>query len=360
MHLSKMSISCNRVGAGGGMERYAQDLALFLQQKIGPITVYTKKIDRGYAHGLLVDPIPITVSWIPRKLRDYIFSWRLNKLRKKDEVLIGCNRVVNAQIAVCGGTHLGFLLACNRRRSLKDYLQILLERRHYKQAKIIIAHSKLVYREIINFYGIKPQQIKLIYPPVNTHRFTPVTLDERKALRQKYGFASNKMVLLFPSCNHKLKGFYLIARLLDKLNLPVILAVAGKQVNKKYSNVNVLKLGYVQNIEDLYRAADFTILASKYEAFGLVGVESILCGTPLLFSENIACLEAINPSAVISFSRQDESSIIKAIKKALVLTQAGQARLEDPKTLLKYDPTIQNHVEILLSSYLNAINNPIN
>ena len=37
-------------------------------------------------------------------------------------------------------------------------------------------------------------------------------------------------------------------------------------------------------MSELYNAVDFTILASYYEAFGLVGVESILCGTKIIFA----------------------------------------------------------------------------
>ena len=51
---------------------------------------------------------------------------------------------------------------------------------------------------------------------------------------------------------------------------------------------NVVGLGFCTDMPELYRAADFTIMASLYEPFGLVGVESVLCGTRVVLSDNMA------------------------------------------------------------------------
>ena len=52
---------------------------------------------------------------------------------------------------------------------------------------------------------------------------------------------------------------------------------------------------------ELYQAADFTIMASQYEPFGLIGLESILSGTPVIFSENMGCLEVLKTNLAIHF-----------------------------------------------------------
>lgn len=68
---------------------------------------------------------------------------------------------------------------------------------------------------------------------------------------------------------------------------------------------NVVGLGFCTDMPELYRAADFTIMASLYEPFGLVGVESALCGTRVVLSENMACTEVMNEEAGFFFSRQN-------------------------------------------------------
>ncbi|WP_204274472.1 glycosyltransferase, partial [Stenotrophomonas maltophilia] len=69
------------------------------------------------------------------------------------------------------------------------------------------------------------------------------------------------------------------------------LVVIGRPVSS--SSPNIRYLGYRKDIENVYRAADYTILASHYEPFGLIGVESVLCGTPAVLAANIACTEVI-------------------------------------------------------------------
>ena len=50
-----------------------------------------------------------------------------------------------------------------------------------------------------------------------------------------------------------------------------------------------------------YRAVDFTVMASRYEPFGLVGVESLLCGTPVLCAQGVGCAEVLRAPAQIPF-----------------------------------------------------------
>jgi hypothetical protein len=62
----------------------------------------------------------------------------------------------------------------------------------------------------------------------------------------------------------------LIEAALRDLDLPVVVAVAGRPPERTSQRLRYI--GYVNAIEDGYRAADYTILASSYEPFGLVGV----------------------------------------------------------------------------------------
>ncbi len=88
---------------------------------------------------------------------------------------------------------------------------------------------------------------------------------------------------MFPSTGHDRKGLPL---LLDTLaTLPeeqFELAVAGSDSGKFHRLPNVKYLGFIQNMGELYRAADFTVLPSHYEPFGLVVTESLACGTPVV------------------------------------------------------------------------------
>jgi len=343
----KVGVSCNRLGAGGGLERYALDIARELASRAGTeVGIYARKFDAGVAEGLGVAAHRINVAWLPGKLRDRYFSWKLQGLRDGGEVLIGCNRVRGSDIAICGGTHRGYLAASGKTPRQSDGWQIALESAQYADAYRIVAHSALMRDELEHLYGVPLERIALLYPPVDTRRFSPVDAATRQALRRQYGFADDEVVLLFPSSGHARKGFDLLANAIGASGLPITLAVAGRPVGRTLPRVR--EMGYVRDIEALYRAADFSALASDYEPFGLVGVESILCGTPLVFADNIACLEVIRPEAVLSFQRSAPDTLAAALHRAVALVREGRARLADPRAMLGYDPSVGSHVDALL------------
>lgn len=98
-----------------------------------------------------------------------------------------------------------------------------------------------------------------------------------------------------------------------------------------------------------YRAADFTIMASLYEPFGLVGIESILCGTRVVFSDNMACTEVMNENAGFFFSRQNPETLAQAITQAVSLKQQGKHKITSPMQALTYNPTLTHHIDQTLN-----------
>ena len=95
-------------------------------------------------------------------------------------------------------------------------------------------------------------------------------------------------------------------------------------------------------MERAYNAADYTILASYYEPFGLVGIESVLCGTPVLLADAIGCTEVLSHIACHSFSR-DYSQFLRSLLTSL--NPSHRTSVED----LHYDPSVEHQVQMLLS-----------
>lgn len=343
----RLGISCNRFGSGGGLERYALDIAGALSKMPGVrVDVFARGFDRGVAESLGVEPHRIEVSWLPGKLRDLGFSRALATRRIGCDLVIGCNRVRGTDVAICGGTHLGYLAARGRRARVFDRLQVAVESDQYAGAAVVVAHSRLMHEELRTLYGVADDRIELLYPPVDSRRFSPVGEASRKALRRKYGFG-NETVLLFPSSGHARKGLDLLSAAVQRSAANLVLAVAGRPVGRPQPRVR--ELGYVTAIEELYRAADFTVLASDYEPFGLVGIESVLCGTPLIFADSVGCLEVLDDAAVESFSRTDPASLDAAIERAIGRADCGGGRLDEPRMLLRYDPSVATHVASLVA-----------
>jgi glycosyltransferase involved in cell wall biosynthesis len=347
----KIGLSSNALKHSGGLERYAMDLVRGFAAAGIELAFFARRFDLSMPESRMVERHRINVSFLPGKLRDRWFSWRLRRARRaaKVDVLIGCNRVDSSEIAICGGTHLGFLRATGRPEKRSDTWQIALERSQYEQSNVIVAHSQLMHDELRELYGVEEAKIRVLYPPVDGARFTPVDAARRAELRRKFGFADHEVVLLFPSSSHERKGLPLIEAALRDTALPVVLAVAGRPPARTSERVRYI--GYVKEIEDGYRAADFTLLASKYEPFGLVGIESVMCGTPVIFPSSIGCCDAIAPHAKFVFAPDDEADLRATLERAVQqrLSAASQAQAEVARGAVLYDASVAGHVDALLA-----------
>jgi glycosyltransferase involved in cell wall biosynthesis len=341
----KIGLSANALGHGGGIERYVRDLAAGMAARGMAPAVFTRRLDVSLPESGLVEPHLISAALLPNKLRDHWFSWRLREARRRAgiDVMIACNRVDSADIGVCGGTHLGFLRATGRRPKRTDRWQIALERRYYRNAKIIIAHSKLMRDELQELYGVNESKIRVLYPPIDGGRFAPADPARRRQLRQKYGFGDDEIVLLFPSSSHERKGLPAIESALQGTALPIVVAVAGRAPGRTSGRVRYL--GFVRQIEECYQAADLSILASRYEPFGMVGVETVMCGTPAILSSRVGALEVIAPHAKFTFEPDDIAGLRAAIERAVRAVATGH---NVSGADLLYNSGVSIHIDDLL------------
>lgn len=111
---------------------------------------------------------------------------------------------------------------------------------------------------------------------------------------------------------------------------------------------------------ELYQASDYTIMASNYEPFGLVGLESILSGTPIIFADNIGCLEILKNNFGYTFSRNNIETLDQAIKNSVESatcnvqhTKQKSHRIQAPLDCIDYDPRLSHHIQILLQAIAN-------
>lgn len=121
--------------------------------------------------------------------------------------------------------------------------------------------------------------------------------------------------------------------------------VAGTPVEE---SPKISSLGFCKNMPELYQAVDFTIMASQYEPFGLVGLESILSGTPVIFSENMGCLEVLQNEFGYTFSRENMNTLDDAIQKSVKQASEHQHRILNPMDCIRYDPSLSHHIKTIL------------
>ncbi|TCK01434.1 glycosyltransferase involved in cell wall biosynthesis [Volucribacter psittacicida] len=334
------SLTCLKFKQGGGVERYILDLVDGFHQHGIKTKFYSTSFHKTLKEYQWIDPQKINLSWCPKKFRLPFFSRAIQKQKAKDEIIISIQQVRKSDILICGGQHKGYLRALNKAPTLLEKLKIYNEQKAYEECQLIIAHSQLMKNELIELYNIPEHKIEVIYPPANTKKFHTISKEVRSNLRKKFGFSSQEIIYIFPSTGHSRKGFDLLKNYFEQTDLPIKLIVAGTQVTESR---NIRSLGFCSNMQELYQAADYTIMASKYEPFGLVGVESILCGTPIIFSENMACTEVFQNNFGYTFNRKNIHTLELAIKSSI----KHISRIEQPLNTLNYDPSLIKHIQAL-------------
>lgn len=341
-----LNLIFHTIRPGGGMERYVLDLIRGLARRNIRVRVVTRKLawpgDKPDGVEFLVLPDRTPFS----RLNNYLFEARACRSVVPDWSTIGISRVPGcADLAIVGGTHIGHLQDKGKARpGLFDRLTIRHEQALYRGARHIVAHSERVRQEVISHYGIAPDKSVTFYPPVDTTTFSLDARHGREERRQQLGIKPNEFLLLFPSNNHALKGGDLILSALDGLDSRIRLAVAGKS---PLNHPGVINLGFCGDMPALYAAADAAILASKYEAFGLVGPEAILCGTPVLFANTVGAVEVLSDIACLRFERTVES-LHAALGDALNRFDTGRLALTNPGLHIHYPYSIDAHLDALL------------
>ena len=143
---------------------------------------------------------------------------------------------------------------------------------------------------------LKDYQCEVIYNGVNLECFKPTKSDFRK----KYGL-ENKSLLLGVAQHWELRkgfdDFIELAKRLDSEYAVVLIGISDEQ--KKQLPDNVIAIDSTNSAEELaeiYTAADLFLNLSVEETFGLVTVEALACGTPVLVYNKTASPELIDES----------------------------------------------------------------
>lgn len=183
------------------------------------------------------------------------------------------------------------------------------ERQVLSNADSIIAATPAELAQLQWLYKAEVNRIVVIPPGVDTHRFYPISKDEAK---EYIGVPPCEKMLLFVGRIEPLKGLDVLleaiammrARGVFKEN-PFCLAVIGGDPDVD-SNTMSFEMARVQSLREkygleglvtflgkrsqdslpyYYSAAEAVIVPSQYESFGMVALEAMACGTPVVASQ---------------------------------------------------------------------------
>jgi len=158
----------------------------------------------------------------------------------------------------------------------------------------LIAYTPAMKSDLMEIYGAAPHDIEILGGGFSPTEFNiQRRRDDRQRLRSELGYGPDQKIILFVANELHRKG---LGTLLEAMALAgrhsEHLLVVGRASPAGFSlRIEELKLsdrvhfvGPSDDVAGLYAAADLFALPTQYEAWGLVIVEALACGLPVLTS----------------------------------------------------------------------------
>lgn len=336
----KIALVHSRLLRKGGLETRLFSYMEFLNREGHDVSVIVHKVGRGETVPDGVRVIHTSLKPIPKPFRAPLFDRRLLKVRKKYDFdfVLSLTKTSHQDAVLAPGNHIGFLTAIDKRHwTVIDRMLIRLEQKAFDTTPVILAASHMMKEELIRFYKTDSDKIYVLSPPVDEKRFHLGLRQQAETFRQKHGLPLDKKLFLLVSSSHGRKGLPILLEVFSRVqDQPVHLVVAG--AGGVHSDLpNVTDLGFTPETEELYAAADFSVLPAKYEPFGQVVPESILCGTPVLVSHMVGAKGVVTEAEGVIVESLEPDRWYQAILGALPrsfdikpgFAQKNRIRLED-------------------------------
>lgn len=212
---------------------------------------------------------------------------------------------------------------------------------------VATAHERDQLRRL---YGLASCQMEVIPCGVDLRVFTPGTLARRAEARAALGLVGGPVVLAVGRLD-PIKGTDLLLEAVARMRTQATLVLVGgnpdgdPELERLRTQANALGLGdrvrlpgavAQGELPRYYRAADALVVASRYESFGLVAVEALACGTPVVASK---------VGGLPSIVRDGVNGVLVPWRHAQAFAEHLDALLGDPARLRRLRAAARPSVE---------------
>lgn len=243
-------------------------------------------------------------------------------------------------------------------------------------ADVITASTRVEKSQLVHVYGAGSSKIRIVPPGMDPAIFHPI---EQRYAKSMIGVSENHRMILFAGRVERLKGidtlFRAMAMLkasrldLDWSNICVTVIGGDPSEQGQRSNEEMARLHALRDelgLDDLvtflgardqdtlhfyYSAADMLVMPSHYESFGMVALEAMACGTPVIASDVGGLHELIQHNKTgIRVAVNDVDAMAVAIQR-LLDDVAGRRRMGHAASCYAEDFSWQKITDRLLQTY---------
>lgn len=292
----------------GGVERVLVECANFLSRRDHSVAVFASDFDdvldtaieRHRVSVPRIDPLWRLVMF-PRRSRNEI-----DRARPPFDVIAGFGALAPPGAVVwVQSVHRAWIETSRKNRLAKRVRQALnpahliilqRERRYYQDRQYgrLIALTDQVKADLNRYYKVPSADVDILPNGYQPKEFNVLRCrEDRAATRVRLGYGPGDRVIMFAANELERKGFFPLLDAVARLDQPdVHLLVVGKvspetcvaAIRRTRLGGRVQFVGPSGDIAAMFGAADLFALPTQYEAWGLVVVEALACGLPVLTS----------------------------------------------------------------------------
>ena len=309
----KIAVVVPKYGLVGGAERFAAEVT----SRLAASTDYEFHV---FAHQWAApNDSPVIFHRIPRRpfprsLRPWSFARHVARgLKSEDFDLVHSHdRIFAADIVSLHCTPHRFWVrnVLQKRMSLFDHSTIAVEAHLLTQSRsaTFLPVSSLTMDLFRREYPASAGTWKVAPPGVDYERFSsPDRENCRRNIRERHKVPKNAFLILFAGMNFELKGLDTIMEsvAMARRQRPEagfhLLVVGRGQIGRYLAKAGTLEVedavtfvGEVtNNIEEYYRGSDAFMLLSAFDTFGMVVLEAMAAGTPVIVGRNVGARDIV-------------------------------------------------------------------
>jgi glycosyltransferase involved in cell wall biosynthesis len=334
----RFCIVTHKVKKGDGQGRVNYEIAKEIIQRGHHLTLLSSEVAPDLQESCQINWISIPVNRYPTEfIRNLIFTQRSGawlKLHRSEVDLVKVNGAITTARSDVNAVHFvhnSWLHSPTHiSKSRHDWygfyqwlytvLNVYWEKQAFKKARTIVAVSQKVAEEL-QYAGVPPTQIRVIVNGVDLQEFCP-----GKSSRQNFGLPENVPIALFAGdIRTTRKNLDTVLHALVQVS-NLHLAVLGSTDSSPFPQLarslevdsRVHFLGYRQDIAEIMQSVNLLVFPSRYEPFGLVVLEAMAVGLPVVTSTTVGAGVLVTPECgLILENPEDINALADALKELI-------------------------------------------